>query len=465
MPHLRRKYHAGAKISFHLLVTIRLKITLCLGKDCQNLWMAVTRAGYFYFRLALCYNNSMEFVELTESEVKGLDFACDNFLQSWEMYRRYQQIGRESYFIGVKDVKGKVVAAGLMVARPWHFGKKVFRVPGGWLMDYDQLEASRDKSDDPSVADINCTANAKNASEILQFLTTEARQFCRQKRGIALEIAPNIISQPRDAHNQVIPETEQLKSHLDVRKQLEQLGYKYLGEYEQVKWTFVLDLKGRTADELFKAFRTDHRQRIRRAEREGVRVRELNTDELNILKEIAAEAGERHGFKDPDLDYYRSMQAAFGEKVKFVVAELSAEIVAPAQDSVAEKKPGRSEEKKSVSSATSQQSKKFIPLAAAMFVNDSNELVYLYSGSVRELQKYGGAHLIQWQMIQEAIKAGCKKYNFYGVYPVEGNGVYNFKLGFRGRVEELLGTFILPIGLLGRLYAARLKPHEYGEVH
>ena len=84
---------------------------------------------------------------------------------------------------------------------------------------------------------------------------------------------------------------------------------------------------------------------------------------------------------------------------------------------------------------------------------------------MRQLQKYGGAHLIQWQMIQEAIKSGCQKYNFYGVYPVEGNGVYNFKLGFRGRVEELLGTFILPIGLLGKLYAARLHPREYGEIH
>lgn len=362
----------------------------------------------------------MEFVELTEQEIKNLNFACDNFLQSWEMHHRYQQISRESYFVGVKNAGGEVVAAGLMVARSWHFGKKVFRVPGGWLLDYD----------------------GEKASEILTFLTEQARHFCQQKQGIALEIAPNIISQPRDAHNQVIPDTKELKSHLSIKAELEHLSYKYLGEFEQVKWTFVLDLGEQTAEELFKAFRTDHRQRIRRAEREGVRIRELGKDELGILKEIAAEAGERHGFKDPEMDYYRSMQEAFGEKVKFVVAELPAE-----------KLPEQAH------------GKDFIPLAAAMFVNDGHELVYLYSGSVRSLQKYGGAHLIQWQMIQEALATGCRKYNFYGVYPVEGNGVYNFKLGFRGRVEELLGTFILPIGWLGKLYTARMKPHEYGEVH
>lgn len=362
----------------------------------------------------------MEFTNLSEQEVRKLDFSCANFLQSWEMYQRYQQIGRESYFVGVKDTAGKILAAGLMVARPWHFGRKVFRVPGGWLMDYDTT----------------------GYAEILEFITQEAKKFCQQKQGMALEIAPNIILQPRDAHNNIIPETDSLKPHLNVKETLACLGYKYLGEYEQVKWTFVLDVADKDPAELFKAFRTDHRQRIRRAEREGVRVRELQPDELNVLKEIAAEAGERHGFKDPDLEYYRSMQKAFGDKVKFIVAELPAE-----------KLPEQAK------------GKDYIPLAAAMFVNDGREIVYLYSGSVRDLQKYGGAHLIQWRMIQEAIETGCQKYNFYGVYPVEGNGVYSFKLGFRGRVEELLGTFILPIGLLGRLYLMRLKPHEYGEVH
>lgn len=361
----------------------------------------------------------MKLIELSQAQVEKLDFACNNFLQSWEMYQRYQDLGRESYFLGLVDDGGEVQAAGLLVARPWHFGKKVFRVAGGWLMDYEH----------------------KNYSEILQNITQLAREFCREKQGIALEIAPNLLAQPRDAHNNIVQETEKLKSHLEVKNELIRLGYKYLGEYEQVKWTFVLDLDGQEPEELFKAFRTDHRQRIHRAEREGVCLRELKLEELGILKEIAAEAGERHGFRDPEMDYYKSMKKAFGDKVKFVVAELPAEKL------------------------DSEQQGEYVPLAAAMFVNDGREMIYLYSGSVRKLQKYGGAHYIQWQMIQEALKTGCEKYNFYGVYPVEGNGVYNFKLGFRGRVEELLGTFMLPIGVLGKIYVAKFKPREYGEVH
>lgn len=364
----------------------------------------------------------MEFVELGEKRVRGLHFGCESFLQSWEMYQRYQGTGRESYYVGVKR-DGEVVAAGLMVAREWKFGKKVFRVPGGWLMDYDSLSER--------------SASSAEGVAILEFLTREAKAFCKERGGMALEIAPNIMAQARNAKNEVV----EGEDNLAVKAELERLGYKYLGEYEQVKWTFVKDLaEGQDLEEMFMSFRTDHRQRVRRAEREGVRVRELGADELGVLKAIAAEAGERHGFKDPEMEYYRSMKKYFGEKVKFVVAELPAEKVG-----------GKAGE--------------YVPLAASMFVNDGREMVYLYSGSVRKLQKYGGAHLIQWEMLQEALAAGCEKYNFYGVYPVEGNGVYNFKLGFRGRVEELLGTFILPIGLIGKLYVARLKEHEYGEVH
>lgn len=378
----------------------------------------------------------MKFVELTEQEVRDLDFKCNNFLQSWEMYQRYRAQGRESYFVGVKSADEQILAAGLLLARPWHLGKKVFRVAGGWLMDYEH----------------------QNYSGVLEFITLKAKEFCAQKQGVALEIAPNIISQPRDAHNQIVEGADNLR----IKRKLQELGYKYLGEYEQVKWTFVKDLDNEDSEEMFKAFRTDHRQRIHRAEREGVRVRELTNGELGILKQIAAEAGERHGFRDPDMEYYRSMKEAFGDKVKFVVAEIPSEKLA--EDARNGDKNAKSVDTAMVKNSVQGDEVGYAPLAAAMFVNDGKEMVYLYSGSVRKLQKYGGAHLIQWEMIKEALASGCKKYNFYGVLPKEGDGVYSFKLGFRGRVEELLGTFILPIGVLGKMYVARLQPREYGEV-
>ena len=374
------------------------------------------------------YNGIMVFEEIREEEFAGLKFDCASFLQSVEMHRRYRDLGREAYLVGVRDDDGEIVAAGLILARKWRFGKKIMRVPGGWLMDYDRGDMA----------------------EILRFLTSQAKEFCCRKGGIVIEISPNIVSRPRDNENKVVEGAD----HLGVKRELVRLGYKYLGEYEQAKWTYVLGLKGKTPEGLLMEFRTTHRQLIHKAEREGVRVRELGEDELGILKRITAESGERHGFQEPEVEYYRSMKKAFREKVKFVVAEIPASEV-------------REEDLRGVSkddSGVLEVREGYIPLAASMFVDDGREIVYLYSGTIRKLQRYNGAYAIQWWAITRALEEGRERYNMYGVRPVAGNGVYRFKQGFRGRVEELLGTFALPVGWLGRLYLARLKEREFGEI-
>ena len=370
----------------------------------------------------------MVFEEIREEEFAGLKFDCASFLQSVEMHRRYRDLGREAYLVGVRDDDGEIVAAGLILARKWRFGKKIMRVPGGWLMDYDRGDMA----------------------EILRFLTSQAKEFCCRKGGIVIEISPNIVSRPRDNENKVVEGAD----HLGVKRELVRLGYKYLGEYEQAKWTYVLGLKGKTPEGLLMEFRTTHRQLIHKAEREGVRVRELGEDELGILKRITAESGERHGFQEPEVEYYRSMKKAFREKVKFVVAEIPASEV-------------REEDLRGVSkddSGVLEVREGYIPLAASMFVDDGWEIVYLYSGTIRKLQRYNGAYAIQWWAITRALEEGRERYNMYGVRPVAGNGVYRFKQGFRGRVEELLGTFALSVGWLGRLYLARLKEREFGEI-
>ncbi len=347
--------------------------------------------------------SQLSFVELAEAEFESVEFSCDNFLQSVEMYRRYQKLGREAYLIGVKNKEKRVVAAGVLMARPWRMGKKIFRVPGGFLMDYD----------------------VDSYAEILEFITAQTREFIAKRNGIVLEISPNIVSETRDIDNQVVDGPE----HLRVKQELLDLGYKYLGEYEQAKWLFVLNLEGKTEQAVWESLRVTHRRMLRKAEREKVKVRGLQDDELTVLKDLLSETGSRQGFVDPSLEYYRSMKAAFGEKVQFVVAEREGE-----------------------------------PLAAAMYICDGKEMIYLYGGSSRAGQKYAGSYALQWEMIKKAIEQGYSRYNFYGTKPIPGNGVYQFKQGFRGQMEELLGTFALPVGRLGKIYLARLKEREIGEL-
>ena len=60
-------------------------------------------------------------------------------------------------------------------------------------------------------------------------------------------------------------------------------------------------------------------------------------------------------------------------------------------------------------------------------------------------------YTIHWELIKYAIKNGYKKYNFYGISGDFKNkedelyGLYDFKRGFGGNVEEYIGEFDLII--------------------
>lgn len=63
---------------------------------------------------------------------------------------------------------------------------------------------------------------------------------------------------------------------------------------------------------------------------------------------------------------------------------------------------------------------------------------------------FNAQYLIQWEMINYAVKNHYKRYNFYGI---TGNfdknnkdyGMYEFKKGFNGYVIQLIGELQLPI--------------------
>jgi alanine adding enzyme len=91
-----------------------------------------------------------------------------------------------------------------------------------------------------------------------------------------------------------------------------------------------------------------------------------------------------------------------------------------------------------------------------MFILFGSEIVYLFSGSYDEYMNFCGQYRLQWEIISYACDQHYERYNFYGIkdlFNPQGKdyGVYEFKKGFSGYVEELLGTFVLPITNYGKL--------------
>ena len=87
-----------------------------------------------------------------------------------------------------------------------------------------------------------------------------------------------------------------------------------------------------------------------------------------------------------------------------------------------------------------------ITLSGSMFVMTQPEIIYLSSGNYEEYMVYNSQYLIQWEMIKYGIEHHYKRYNFYGIPSSfdkndKDYGIYEFKTGFNGYVEQLIGEY------------------------
>ena len=100
------------------------------------------------------------------------------------------------------------------------------------------------------------------------------------------------------------------------------------------------------------------------------------------------------------------------------------------------------------------------PISMAFVIFGRDEAVYHYAASSNEARKIPAAYAIQWAIIQEAKKRGCRIYNLWGdvadnklrkhrfaaYYPAHRfAGPSLFKRGFGGRQITYLHAHDLPL--------------------
>ena len=317
-----------------------------------------------------------------------------SFTQTPEIAKLRESNGWVPYYFGVED-GGELQAAAMLVAKPTFLGKSTYYCPGGPLMDLED-------------------------TELTNFFFKNLKKYAKSHNGYVLHIDPYYELTERTRDGEI---KEGGFHHEKALKNLKNLGF-IKAPSSMPKYLFVLDLKNRTPDELFADLKRNTRNHVRKAEKMGVQIRELNREELNIFKQITESTSNRRHFQDRPLSYYEQMYDLFHDKgeVKFILAE--AEIDG-----------------------------KMVPLSAAMFMLYGDEVIYLYSGSDEKYMKdYNAQYLIQWHMIKYAAEHNFKTYNFYGIQGLPDKsskdyGIYDFKKGFTsdetGRVVELIGSFEL----------------------
>lgn len=375
-----------------------------------------------------------------------------NFFQTTMMQDRMEKDGIETYLVGVKKGK-KVIAASLLACNGTNFmGKKVYEAYKGFILDY-------------------------NDKELVKFMTEEVTKFLKDKNALKLIIDPYIPNVSRDTDANIVDGID----NRWVDEYLKSLGYKYNEDGAQVKWVYCLDIDGKTDKEVFNGFKNNTRNYINKTiNKYKLNVRTLTKEQLSEFKQITSDTCDRRSFADKSLKYYENMYDCFGDKVTFKICELNCDTyievledeikeysrkVEELSDSSSNKKK-KEEMRKNIASNEKriEEAKKLkeekgnvIPLSAAMFMLYGDEIVYLFSGSYAEYMSYFGQYRLQWEIIKYAADNGYKRYNFYGIRDVfdpkgKDYGVYEFKKGFNGYVEELLGSYSLDISPLAKVY-------------
>ena len=385
----------------------------------------------------------MKFVELNDKEF--MDFVKtrpeNNFFQTTMMRDRIKKDGKETYLVGIKDDKDNILGAAFIASTSQKFmNKTTYESYKGYILDY-------------------------HNEELVDFMTSEIKKFLKEKGALRLIIDPYIVSVSRDMDGKETNEVD----NTSVRKHLEKLGYKYNENGAQVKWCYCLDINGKSSDELFKEFRSSTKNNINKTiTKFKLNIRDLTKDQLSEFKKITEDTYDV--FKDDVIfkicelncdTYISSMEEENKEFIR-KIDELSDSASNRNKKEEFKKQMEANKKKIEETKLLKKEKGNIIPLSAAMFMLYGDEIVYLFSGSYDEYMKFCGQYRLQWEIIKYAADNGYRRYNFYGIQDVfnpEGKdyGVYEFKKGFGGYVEELLGSFILDIDSKSKLYEGLKK--------
>lgn len=408
----------------------------------------------------------MEFVELSEQEYENYweTHPLKTFLSAIEIGKLRKKRSWNVNYVGVKE-NNIICGAAMLLSRKNKLNMYEFYSPRGYLLDY-------------------------NNKELLEFFTKEVSKYIKRKRGYILRIDPYIINRERDINGDVVESGINNKTIID---HLKKIGFKKVPtkNNEQVSWMFSLDLSNKTEADILNNMKANTRNIIRKAEKYGIKIKEISYNELSKFNHILKSTAERRHFKSRNKEYYEDMYKLFSPKneIKYYISELNIpDYIECLEKECSEKKEKltnpnikktrkeelekdlisltkKIEEAKDIKNKTKSD---IITLSGSMFMLIHPEVIYLSSGNYEEYLKFNSQYLLQWELIKYGIKNGFKKHNFYGIpeninkHP-DNYGIYEFKKGFNGIVEELIGEYELPISIYYYLFKFinKLKEVKY----
>ncbi|MBI2356029.1 MAG: peptidoglycan bridge formation glycyltransferase FemA/FemB family protein [Candidatus Doudnabacteria bacterium] len=182
----------------------------------------------------------------------------------------------------------------------------------------------------------------------------------------------------------------------------------------QPKHNWMLNMEGKTPEQLLMEMKPKTRYNINLAQRKGVTVREGRKEDLLEVWKLFLETATRNKFSLHPQNYYWQMLESLPPKhLKILIAEYKGQM-----------------------------------LAAMLVTLFSDAATYLHGGSGNQMKEAMAPYLLHWEAINLAKDLGYKLYDFGGVAPAEKQdhswaGVSRFKKSFGGFGVDYPGAYDL----------------------
>lgn len=398
---------------------------------------------------------TLHFTELSPDEYGHFEaqHILGTYTQSIAQYNLLVARGYKPFLLGVKDNE-VVVAAALVMTEMTKLGP-VFLFDRGPLLDFDN-------------------------TMLLAFFVREVRKFARNHKVLYIQWEPNVTYVKTDNKGNLIKAPNdgflQLMAAHGFKHQPFEFGMSTTGS---PTWEYTKDLSNLTdKDSINQSYGKNVQYYLKKNRQFGIKLRELTREDLPDFKALTQKTADRLHYHDKDLAFYNTVYDTYGEDATFVFAELNFETYIaeenqkisalnqklakiqlkidkyPTQDKFKRQFQEFDDQKQHhitrVNKATQQMrtaGQKEVVVAGALFIEQPQEMTYLYSGTYETYMDYYAPYQIQDKMIQKAVSHGLKNYNFYGISGRfnGSDGVLGFKTAFEGEARQLVGSFILPV--------------------
>ncbi|KKU85631.1 MAG: hypothetical protein A3A32_03000 [Candidatus Wildermuthbacteria bacterium RIFCSPLOWO2_01_FULL_48_35] len=326
------------------------------------------------------------------------------FLNSWNWGEFQLKMGDKIWRLGIFD-GGDLVAIALVVRVKAKRGTFLF-VPHGPTM---LCIAGNPKSEIRNPKQIQ---NSK--SQILNTFLNELKNIAKKEGASFIRIAPIL---ERNGENEKI---------------FRELGFRTAPMHMHPEVTWELDITP-SEDRLLAGMRKTTRYLIRQAvkNKDIEIIKSCNVEDVDKFYNLHKETVGRHNFTPFSLEYIKREFESFAPRPPD--AELSGDAGGLDNEIAVFHGKYRGE-----------------LIASAIIVFWQGAAYYHHGATSLKYPKIPVAHLLQWEIIKEAKRRGCEKYNFWGIAPDGAKnhpwaGLTLFKTGFGGEQKGYVKTQDLPL--------------------